>query len=86
MGYKAWIGGKSAWVSTKYGTSRTSSANETNANVGSSYEPETNKKYLFEMPNGTIRELSAPTIEGARNQAGKGAKLISKKKRKQRGD
>lgn len=86
MGYKAWIGGKSKWVSTKFGTARAEQSIETSGGPGASYDVTSERKYLFEMPNGTIREIKATTVEGAKMLAGEGAKLISKKSRKKRGD
>ena len=86
MGYKAWIGGKSRWVGTGYGNKNKYDVASSDSGEGQSYDVKDEKKYIVELPNGVVKEIPARSPEAALMLAGRGAKLISKKKRNRRGD
>ena len=83
MGYKAWVGGKSAWVSTKFGTARNAQEASTGSTDGAKYDVTQPHLYTFRRPNGQL--ISSNSYEEARALAGPGAVLVSAKSKRKRG-
>ena len=75
MGYKAWVGGKSAWVQTDFGTKRGFGKHVGTDGGGNSQESDSKRKYRFLSKDGKIYESYSK--ESARILAGPGAVQIS---------
>ena len=82
MGYKAWVGGKSAWVSTKFGTGHNMQEHDTTSGPGNKPSVKEPHEYYFRTPDGDI--IHSPSFDLAKNMAGEGAVLISAPESKKR--
>lgn len=82
MGYKAWVGGKSAWVSTKFGTQHEMAQHDTNSGTGERPETTSVHEYYFRTPSGKL--IHSPSFDLAKALAGPGAVLVSAPESKKR--
>lgn len=80
MGYKAWVGGKSAWVRTDFGVKRGFGKNVGTAGQGIEQNTGEKKKYRFLGMDGNFYE--SYSLEAAKNLAGPGAIQVSKDAKK----
>lgn len=66
MGYKAWVGGKSAWVSTSFGTQR-GHRNETSSENFTRYDHPIPNRWQIQLKNGNSITINAGSYQEAVN-------------------
>lgn len=80
MGYKAWVGGKSAWVSTDFGTKREAKQHETSSDINTYYEHGNYDEWTISLKNGSTLTIFATSYEAAVRRRDHMASADKKKK------
>ena len=80
MGYKAWVGGKSAWVQTDFGTKRGFGKDVGTNEAGVDKQTDSKHKYRFLGTDGNYYE--SYSLESAKALAGPGAIQVSEQSAK----
>ena len=80
MGYKAWVGGKSAWIQTEFGTKREFGKHVGTGEAGVKQLATDKREYIFLGMDGNY--YSSPSKSAAKNLAGPGAIQVSEKNAK----